>query len=99
MTTTDRLRLGVALEGAGWHPAAWREPSSRPNELFTPQYWVDVVQRADAGGIDFATIEDSLRAAVQRPVRAGRAHRRGARPPRRPADRIAGRARSPGASG
>ena len=60
MTTTDRLRLGVALEGAGWHPAAWREPSSRPNELFTPQYWVDVVQRADAGGIDFATIEDSF---------------------------------------
>ena len=60
MTTTDRLRLGVALEGAGWHPAAWREESSRPNELFTPQYWVDVVQRADAGGIDFATIEDSF---------------------------------------
>ena len=60
MTTTDRLRLGVALEGAGWHPAAWREESSRPQELFTPQYWVDVVQRADAGGIDFATIEDSF---------------------------------------
>ena len=60
MTTTDRLRLGVALEGAGWHPAAWREQSSRPNDLFTPQYWVDIVQRADAGGIDFATIEDSF---------------------------------------
>ena len=60
MTTTDRLRIGVALEGAGWHPAAWREESSRPQELFTPQYWVDVVQRADAGGIDFATIEDSF---------------------------------------
>ena len=60
MTTNDGLRLGVALEGAGWHPAAWREPSSRPDELFTPDYWVQLVQRADAAGIDFATIEDSF---------------------------------------
>ncbi|MEV8369921.1 LLM class flavin-dependent oxidoreductase [Microbacterium sp. NPDC064584] len=60
MTTTDRLRLGVALEGAGWHPAAWREESSRPTELFTPNYWADLVRRADAAGIDFATIEDSF---------------------------------------
>lgn len=60
MTSTDRLRLGVALEGAGWHPAAWREDSSRPQGLFTAQYWVDLLQQADAGGIDFATIEDSL---------------------------------------
>ena len=60
MTTNDGLRLGVALEGAGWHPAAWREPSSRPAELFTPEYWVQLVQRADAARIDFATIEDSF---------------------------------------
>ena len=60
MTTNDGLRLGVALEGAGWHPAAWREPSSRPEDLFTPEYWVQLVQRADAAGIDFATIEDSF---------------------------------------
>ncbi|WP_243075477.1 LLM class flavin-dependent oxidoreductase [Microbacterium sp. SS28] len=60
MTTNDALRLGIALEGAGWHPAAWREPSSRPLELFAPQYWTDLAQLADAAGIDFATIEDSL---------------------------------------
>jgi alkanesulfonate monooxygenase SsuD/methylene tetrahydromethanopterin reductase-like flavin-dependent oxidoreductase (luciferase family) len=60
MTATDPLRLGVALEGAGWHPAAWREDSARPDELFTPRYWTDVVQVADAAGIDFATIEDSF---------------------------------------
>lgn len=67
MTSTDRLRLGVALEGAGWHPSAWREESSRPNDLFTPRYWVDIVQQADAGGIDFATIEDSFAVQSSRP--------------------------------
>ncbi|WP_159502430.1 LLM class flavin-dependent oxidoreductase [Microbacterium sp. 18062] len=55
-----RLRLGIALEGAGWHPSAWREPSSRPRELFTPEYWVDLVRRAEDGGVDFVTIEDSF---------------------------------------
>ena len=29
------LHLAVALDGAGWHPAAWRDPSARPAELFT----------------------------------------------------------------
>lgn len=57
---TSRLRIGVALDGAGWHPAAWREPSSRPDELFTPQYWVDLVRIAEDGLLDFVTIEDSL---------------------------------------
>ncbi|KQR99282.1 MAG: LLM class flavin-dependent oxidoreductase [Microbacterium ginsengisoli] len=52
--------LGVALDGAGWHPAAWREPSARPDELFTPDYWVDLVRTAEAGGIHYVTIEDSL---------------------------------------
>jgi len=67
MTSTDRLRLGVALEGAGWHPSAWREESARPKELFTPRYWVDIVQQAEAGGIDFATIEDSFAVQSSRP--------------------------------
>jgi len=58
--TSNRLRIGVALEGAGWHPAAWREPSARPQDLFTPQYWVDLVRTAEAGLVDFVTIEDSL---------------------------------------
>ncbi|WP_345800432.1 LLM class flavin-dependent oxidoreductase [Microbacterium sp. AZCO] len=67
MTTTEKLRLGIALEGAGWHPAAWREPSSRPQELFTPAYWTDVVRIADQGGVDFATIEDSFGLQSSRP--------------------------------
>jgi alkanesulfonate monooxygenase SsuD/methylene tetrahydromethanopterin reductase-like flavin-dependent oxidoreductase (luciferase family) len=54
------LHLAVALEGAGWHPAAWREPDARPDELFTARYWVDVVRGAEAGLLDFVTIEDGL---------------------------------------
>jgi len=55
------LHLAVALDGAGWHPAAWREPDARPRELFTPRYWVDQIQQAERGLLDFVTIEDSLR--------------------------------------
>jgi alkanesulfonate monooxygenase SsuD/methylene tetrahydromethanopterin reductase-like flavin-dependent oxidoreductase (luciferase family) len=54
------LHLGVALDGAGWHPAAWRATDARPRELFTADYWVDLVRSAEAGQLDFVTIEDSL---------------------------------------
>lgn len=54
------LHLGVALEGAGWHPAAWREPNSRPAELFGPGYWTDLVATAQRGLLDFVTFDDSL---------------------------------------
>ena len=54
------LHLAVALDGAGWHPAAWREPDARPAELFTAGYWVDLVSEAERGLLDFVTIEDAL---------------------------------------
>ncbi|MET7418635.1 LLM class flavin-dependent oxidoreductase [Dactylosporangium sp. NPDC005555] len=54
------LHLAVALDGAGWHPAAWRDPSARPGELFSPEYWLDLVRIAERGKLDFVTIEDSL---------------------------------------
>ena len=57
---TNHLHLAVALDGAGWHPAAWREPDAQPDRLFTPAYWVDLAQRAEAGLLDFITIEDGL---------------------------------------
>jgi alkanesulfonate monooxygenase SsuD/methylene tetrahydromethanopterin reductase-like flavin-dependent oxidoreductase (luciferase family) len=60
VTPPPRLHLGLALEGAGWHPAAWREPDARPDELFSARYWTDLVQEADSGLLDFVTIEDSL---------------------------------------
>lgn len=54
------LHLAVALDGAGWHPAAWREPGARPGELLTARYWADAVAEAEAGLLDFVTFEDSL---------------------------------------
>ncbi|MET9551633.1 LLM class flavin-dependent oxidoreductase [Streptomyces sp. NPDC006645] len=54
------LHLAVALDGAGWHPAAWREPAARPAELFTARYWTDLVTEAERGLLDLVTFEDSL---------------------------------------
>ncbi|MFF1695779.1 LLM class flavin-dependent oxidoreductase [Streptomyces sp. NPDC058257] len=54
------LHLAVALDGAGWHPAAWREPVARPGELLTARYWADLVTEAEHGLLDFVTIEDGL---------------------------------------
>ncbi|MFC7766806.1 hypothetical protein [Leucobacter soli] len=42
----------MALDGAGWHPAAWREPGARPDELFRASYWQSLVSRAEAAGVD-----------------------------------------------
>jgi alkanesulfonate monooxygenase SsuD/methylene tetrahydromethanopterin reductase-like flavin-dependent oxidoreductase (luciferase family) len=50
----------VALDGAGWHPAAWRAPDARPRELFTARYWADLVRTAERGVLDFVTFEDGL---------------------------------------
>ncbi|GID30813.1 LLM class flavin-dependent oxidoreductase [Paractinoplanes brasiliensis] len=54
------LHLAVALDGAGWAPDAWRAPNARPKELFTARYWLDLVAEAEAGKLDFVTIEDGL---------------------------------------
>ena len=54
------LHLAVALDGAGWHPAAWREAEARPAELFDAGYWADLVAEAERGLLDFVTVEDSL---------------------------------------
>jgi alkanesulfonate monooxygenase SsuD/methylene tetrahydromethanopterin reductase-like flavin-dependent oxidoreductase (luciferase family) len=50
----------VALDGAGWHPAAWRADDARPRDLFRAPYWVDLVQLAERGALDFVTFEDGL---------------------------------------
>jgi alkanesulfonate monooxygenase SsuD/methylene tetrahydromethanopterin reductase-like flavin-dependent oxidoreductase (luciferase family) len=60
MASGNGPRIAVALDGAGWHPAAWREPGARPGELLTAGYWTDLVREAEAGKLDFVTIEDSL---------------------------------------
>jgi len=54
------LHLAAALDGAGWHPAAWREPDARPGDLLTAGYWAALVAECEDGLLDFATFEDSL---------------------------------------
>ena len=54
------LQLAVGLDGAGWHPAAWRSPAARPHELFTAGYWKALVAEAQRGRVDFVTIDDTL---------------------------------------
>jgi alkanesulfonate monooxygenase SsuD/methylene tetrahydromethanopterin reductase-like flavin-dependent oxidoreductase (luciferase family) len=55
------LHVAVALDGAGWHPAAWREPAAASAEdLFAAPYWAGLVGEAERGLLDFVTIEDSL---------------------------------------
>jgi alkanesulfonate monooxygenase SsuD/methylene tetrahydromethanopterin reductase-like flavin-dependent oxidoreductase (luciferase family) len=56
----EPLHLAVALEGTGWHPAAWREPGARPAELLTAGYWADLVTEAERGLLDFVTFSDAL---------------------------------------
>ncbi|TXK42313.1 LLM class flavin-dependent oxidoreductase [Nonomuraea sp. C10] len=51
------VHLAVALEGAGWHPAAWRETSA---DVFSARYWAALVTEAERGLLDFVTIEDAL---------------------------------------
>jgi alkanesulfonate monooxygenase SsuD/methylene tetrahydromethanopterin reductase-like flavin-dependent oxidoreductase (luciferase family) len=64
---TPPLHLAVALDGAGWHPAAWREPTARPTELLTAGYWADLVAEAEAGLLDFVTLEDGQGLQSSRP--------------------------------
>src|SRR3954454_5430185 len=58
--TKAPLHLAVALDGAGWHPAAWREPDAQPERLLTAGYWSELTQQAERGLLDFLTIEDGL---------------------------------------
>ncbi|MFB7945765.1 LLM class flavin-dependent oxidoreductase [Kitasatospora phosalacinea] len=67
---TTHLHLAVALDGTGWHPAAWREPDARAAEVLTARYWADLVREAERGLLDFVTFEDALAlqsAAAHRP--------------------------------
>jgi alkanesulfonate monooxygenase SsuD/methylene tetrahydromethanopterin reductase-like flavin-dependent oxidoreductase (luciferase family) len=57
---TAPLHVAVALDGAGWHPAAWRHPSAHPDELFSAGYWTRLARTAERGRLDFLTIEDSF---------------------------------------
>jgi alkanesulfonate monooxygenase SsuD/methylene tetrahydromethanopterin reductase-like flavin-dependent oxidoreductase (luciferase family) len=54
------LHLAVALDGHGWHPAAWRTSPSDPAAIFTAGYWGGLAAEADAAQLDFVTVEDTF---------------------------------------
>lgn len=58
----DRVALVTALQGAGWHPAAWRAPDSGVERLRSLRHWRDVIVEQDRLGIDAVTVEDSFTA-------------------------------------
>lgn len=59
-SSVDRFTVGVALDGAGWHPAAWRAAGAQPERLFSPQYWGELADTAESAGLDYLTIVDEL---------------------------------------
>ncbi|GAA2086795.1 LLM class flavin-dependent oxidoreductase [Actinomadura alba] len=54
------IHLAAALDGAGWHPAAWCDPAAQPSRLFAAGYWAGLVTEAERGRLDFVTFEDAL---------------------------------------
>ncbi|WP_409489853.1 LLM class flavin-dependent oxidoreductase [Amycolatopsis sp. cmx-11-12] len=60
MGSAQQLHLGVALDGAGHHPAAWRVSDVRPAALFTAAQYLAHAKLAEAASLDFVTLDDTL---------------------------------------
>ncbi|MET7948451.1 LLM class flavin-dependent oxidoreductase [Micromonospora sp. NPDC005324] len=58
--TDKSLHLAVALDGLGWHPAAWRLSRADPTAPLTARYWNALAGEAERAALDLLTIEDSL---------------------------------------
>ncbi|MEV0686524.1 LLM class flavin-dependent oxidoreductase [Nocardia sp. NPDC050378] len=54
------LFLGIETPGTGTHPASWRRPDSRAEDLFTAKYWTEVVTTAETLGFDAVFLPDSF---------------------------------------
>jgi alkanesulfonate monooxygenase SsuD/methylene tetrahydromethanopterin reductase-like flavin-dependent oxidoreductase (luciferase family) len=59
------LHLGVALDGYGWHPRAWRatlaaDPATE--SVLSGRYWAGLAVTAERGLLDFLSIDDTLMA-------------------------------------
>ncbi|MGK8508561.1 LLM class flavin-dependent oxidoreductase [Nocardia asiatica] len=52
--------LAVETAGTGAHPASWRRADSRAEDLFTGQYWVDLIVAAEQAGLDAVFLPDSF---------------------------------------
>lgn len=56
----SELFLALELVGTGAHPASWRRPDSRAEDLFTGGYWADAVTAAENAGVDAVFLPDSF---------------------------------------
>ncbi|MCV7409801.1 FMNH2-dependent monooxygenase [Mycobacterium florentinum] len=57
------LHLGVALDGYGWDPQAWRATLAADPDTLSPlsgRYWAGLAATAERGLLDFLTIDDTL---------------------------------------
>jgi alkanesulfonate monooxygenase SsuD/methylene tetrahydromethanopterin reductase-like flavin-dependent oxidoreductase (luciferase family) len=63
----EPMHLAVSLDGAGYHEAAWRDPTSRSGELFDAAYWVDQVRLAERGLLDLVSFDDAFGIQSQSP--------------------------------
>jgi len=63
------VRLGVALAGAGYHPAGWRHATARPERLFDADHLVDLVRTAERGTLDLVVADDAFLPQAPRPDR------------------------------
>jgi len=55
-----QLHLGVAIDAAGHHPAAWRVSAAEPAALFTAGHYLTQAKLAEAASLDFVTLDDTL---------------------------------------
>ncbi|MBI4935766.1 MAG: LLM class flavin-dependent oxidoreductase [Actinobacteria bacterium] len=58
MSSTE-LHLGVSLDGAGSHPAAWQQPGVAES-LLDPDRLVSLARTAERGLFDFVSLDDSF---------------------------------------
>ncbi|NAZ88063.1 LLM class flavin-dependent oxidoreductase [Kineococcus sp. T90] len=54
------MHLAVELDGAGRHPAAWREAGADPAGLSTSAHWRRAVAPADEADLDLVVLPDEL---------------------------------------
>ncbi|OBA80505.1 FMNH2-dependent monooxygenase [Mycobacterium sp. 1164966.3] len=60
---TAELHLGVALDGYGWNPQAWRATPTADRDtasVLSGHYWAGLAATAERGLLDFLTIDDTL---------------------------------------
>lgn len=53
------MKLGVALDGYGWHTQAWTL-AEETRSVLSGKYWAELAMTAERGLLDFLTIDDSL---------------------------------------